>query len=131
MLVVRPPRCGNGGECTTPQVDDPRLRRSRVDRDGWIDWRGSTRTCREINSNGDPKTPGYAYAARGFAYWGRLTGEPWLMRKANAVYEFLTRHEGEGSFCWPKPSSTARAEQADRGGGTETLRGARLNDLLE
>jgi hypothetical protein len=105
--------------------------RPRVDRDGWIDWRGSTRTCRETNSNGNPKTPGYAFAIRAFAYWGRLTGSKGLLREANRMLDYLERHGGEASLCGPKQSARAQAAPDERRGGAETLGGARLEDLYE
>jgi hypothetical protein len=103
--------------------------RPRVKRDGWIDWRGSTRTCREQNSNGSPKSPGYAYAIRAFAYWGRLTGSPWLTRKSNLMYDYLETHGDEGSFCSRRKRAGAGSAGAERDRGT--LGGARLQDLYE
>ncbi len=105
--------------------------RPRIRKDGWIDWRGSTRTCREINSNGKPKTPGYAYAIRAFAYWGRLTGNRALTDEAKHMYAYLENIDGEASLCGPRQPSTARAERDDRDETPRTLGGARLNDLYE
>lgn len=59
----------------------------RVDEDGWIDWTDSTRACRELSSTGRPKTLGYPFTIRGFAYWGALRHRDPLL--VDAALRFL------------------------------------------
>jgi hypothetical protein len=75
---------------------------TRIDADGWIDWAGSTRACREISLvTGRPKTPGYDYSVRGFAYWGVHTGAAELVSKAEAAHVYAA---GPARLCGPKES---------------------------
>ncbi len=108
--------------------------RDRVAGNGYIRWRGSTRTCREINSNGRPKTPGYSGAIRGFAYWARLHGWPEVERQAHAMHEYARRHSD--ALCEGKLAMGSDGGDGDGGGGSdgaggEPLPQARVNDLLE
>lgn len=89
---------------------------SRIDRDGWIDWRGSTRTCRERNRYGERKTPGYGFAIRGFAYWGALTGNAGHSAKARRARSYLERRDGRRSLCSGKGPLAPRDRDDDGGG---------------
>lgn len=95
----------------------------RVDSDGYINWNGSTRTCVEIGSNGRPKSPGYSYAVRGFAYWGAFKQRPGLIDKAEAAQHYFETHEG--SICGRKQVGTASTADA------RASRGALVRDLFE
>ena len=89
----------------------------RIDADGWIDWNGSTRACREISvTTGRPKTPGYEFSIRGFAYWGALVGSRWRVRKAEAAHRYATQAE---DLCGPKETF---------GGEADGVAGARADD---
>lgn len=90
---------------------------NRVDEDGWIDWRGSTRTCRERNRYGERKTPGYGYAIRAFAYWGALTRNKEQSAKARRARSYLERRDGRRSLCGSKGPLAPRDRDDDRGGG--------------
>jgi len=96
----------------------------RIDSDGYIDWRGSTRTCSEIGSDGDAKSPGYPYAIRGFAYWGALTQDPAMVRKAEQMQYYLDHRSG-GSLCGRKRPFAASSSDAG------TSRRALFDDLFE
>ena len=64
----------------------------RIGDSGWIDWPGSTRACREISAvTGLPKTPGYDFAVRGFAYWGEHTGSEELVLEAQAAHAYAAQ----------------------------------------
>lgn len=95
----------------------------RVDSDGYINWNGSTRTCVELGSNGRPKSPGYTYAIRGFAYWGALQQRRGLIDEAERMHHYFTTHEG--SICGPKRVGTVSAAEAG------TSREAIVRDLIE
>lgn len=114
----------------------------RVDRDGWIDWRGSTRTCRERNTNGEPKTPGYGFAIRGFAYSGALTGRKGRLAEAKRAYGYLEQRKKGRSLCGPKGRIRRHGRDRRHGGdrardddprsqGIPLLDPLRLNDLYE
>lgn len=117
----------------------------RVARNGYIRWRGSSRACRELSSDGEPKTPGYHYAIRGFAYWGKLKRRPGLIRKARHMDRYSRRFGGR-ALCGKKRQVRSgrdgdRKRRRDRGGRgdgdglggllDETLPAARTSDLLE
>ncbi len=91
----------------------------RIDGDGWIDWHGSTRTCQESNTNGEPKTPGYHYAIRGFAYWGALTDRRQRSSEARRARSYLERRKSDGSLCGSKGKLRPRDKKdgGGRGGG--------------
>jgi len=73
---------------------------TRIDDDGWIDWRGSTRACLEISEvTGEPKTPAYESAVRGFAYWGGHTGREELVAEAEAAHAYAASGVRQ---CGPK-----------------------------
>jgi hypothetical protein len=115
----------------------------RVDRDGWIDWRGSTRACRErsgfcLEREGPArlKSPGYPNAIRGFAYWGALTGRDGQLARAQSMQRY---ERNADNLCGPKEtiataSSDQQVQQQDRS-REAPLRGlldpAEANDLLE
>lgn len=94
----------------------------RVDRDGYIRYRGSTRACRELSSSGRPKTPGYGYAIRGFGYWGVLQRREGLRREARRLHRYA-RQTGSSS-CGPKRRAVRRP------GGRRDGRGGLLDGLL-
>lgn len=96
----------------------------RIDGDGWIDWTGSTRTCVETNTNGKPKTPGYAYAIRGYAYWGARRQDDDLKRTAKRMQAYLDARSRDSSLCEPEEGSA----KAQSGGDERT---AALRDRLE
>jgi hypothetical protein len=108
----------------------------RVARNGYIRWRGSTRTCRERNSNGNPKTPGYAFAIRGFAYWGALKRRPGMLARARRINEY--ERAIDGRFCARKQrlssaerrSAASGADRAPGEGPTGTLSERQTDDLL-
>ena len=100
----------------------------RIDVDGWIDWSGSTRTCVESNTNGRPKTPGYAYAIRGYAYWGARRSKDDLVATAERAQAYLDGRSGDSSLCDPKaPSDEGSAKTQSAG----EERRAALRDRLE
>ena len=96
----------------------------RIDSDGYINWRGSTRACSEIGSDGDEKSPGYPYAIRGFAYWGALNENPALVREAERMQYYLDHRDG-GSLCGRKRPFAASSSDAG------TSRRALFDDLFE
>lgn len=102
---------------------------SRVAPDGWIDWTGSTRACRETNTNGKPKTPGYGFAIRGFAYWGARTGRQDWRATANSLLDYLDTHRSacEEPAVMGSRSSGASGEAGSAGGFERTV----VNDLFE
>lgn len=107
----------------------------RVDRDGWIDYRGSSRTCRERNTNGESKTPGYSYAIRGFAYWGALTHSKKHSKEARRAYSYLRHRQRGRSLCSSKGPVSRHRRHGRGGGGRDTpgtplLDSIGLNDLL-
>lgn len=83
----------------------------RVDRDGYIRWRGSTRACRERASDGELKTPGYPHAVRAFAYWGALNDRDGYIREARHLHRYS--NYARGRLCGPKVDEPRRR----RGGG--------------
>jgi hypothetical protein len=95
----------------------------RIDSNGYINWRGSTRTCSELASDGRPKTPGYHYAIRGFAYWGAYRGRPAMVRAAKRMQYYL-EHRSGGSLCSPKAPSAASSNEG-------TSRQGLFHDLFE
>lgn len=96
----------------------------RIDSDGYINWRGSTRACSEIGSDGDAKSPGYPYAIRGFAYWGALTEDSTMVSKAEQMQYYLDHRDG-GSLCGRKAPFAASSSDAG------TSRQALFADLFE
>ncbi len=73
---------------------------ARIRDSGWIEWPGSTRACREISLvTGRPKTPGYDYAVRGFAYWGEHTEAGGLVAEAEAAHAYAG---GASRLCGPE-----------------------------
>jgi hypothetical protein len=98
----------------------------RVAGNGYIRWQGSSRSCRERSSNGSAKTPGYAHAIRGLAYWARLQGRPGLMRDARDIHRYSTQVSGD-SLCGPKKKIRKGGNRGGGGGG----RGGGFDDLLE
>lgn len=105
----------------------------RVDTDGWIDWTGSTRACVELSSTGKPKSPGYPFTIRAFAYWGALNHRRAMLAEARSVKRYLDAFAG--SLCEPKQSfstSQMRAQgQAPEQRVGEALSPTRAQDLLE
>lgn len=99
----------------------------RVAGNGYIRWQGSSRSCRERSSNGSAKTPGYAHAIRGFAYWAALEGRPRLMQDARRMHRYSTQVGGD-SLCGPKKN--VRRGGGNRGGGRGGGGGG-FDDLLE
>jgi hypothetical protein len=88
----------------------------RVARNGYIKWRGSSRTCRELNSNGNPKSPGYPFAVRSFAYWGALKTRPGYIRRAQSIHRYSRLAPGD-SLCTKKKKiePPRRRKGRDRG----------------
>ncbi len=86
----------------------------RVDRDGYIHWRGSTRACRERSGDGDLKTPGYPHAVRAFAYWGALKGRDGYIDEARHLNRYS--NYARGRLCGPKVDEP-RKRRGGRGGG--------------
>ena len=66
----------------------------RVDRDGYINWRGSTRACRERSSTGRLKTPGYPFTVRGFAHSRALNRREALVEQAKRAHRSAKRVSG-------------------------------------
>ena len=97
---------------------------TRVTADGWIDWTGSTRACRELNTNGEPKTPGYGFAIRGFAYWGTKAGSDTRLATADSLLNYFQTHGGR---C-DAPVSGAQSNKAP---STRSFGEAVVDDLSE
>lgn len=72
----------------------------RVASNGYIRWRGSTRACRELNSFGNLKTPGYGFAIRGFAYGAFLMSRSDHLERARRIDHYAHLAGGEG-LCGP------------------------------
>ena len=104
----------------------------RVDRDGYIHWRGSTRACRERASDGDLKSPGYPYAVRAFAYWGALKGRDGYLDEARHLHRYS--NYASGRLCGPKVDEPRkrRKGRGGRGGGGDGGGGpvSKLPDIL-
>jgi hypothetical protein len=115
----------------------------RVAGNGYIKWRGSSRACRELNSNGNPKTPGYAFAVRGFAYWGALNRREGLIKTARSIDRYAHYAPGDTLCTSKKKIKPRRKRGRDRGGRggdgggpgggliDRLLDPVRQNDLLE
>jgi hypothetical protein len=109
----------------------------RVMANGYIKWRGSSRTCRELNSLGNPKTPGYAFAVRGYAYWGAYKGQGGLLERARRIDRYASATGG--SPCGPmrritgaeRQAADASRHKAAGEGPVGTLSRRQTNDLLE
>lgn len=101
----------------------------RIDGDGWIDWPGSSRTCVESNTNGRLKSPGYAYAIRGYAYWGARRSKDDLVATAKRMQAYLDGRSPDSSLCEPKAPEEEGSAKAQSSGGEE--RRAALRDRLE
>jgi hypothetical protein len=77
----------------------------RIRASGWIDWVGSTRACREISLvTGRPKTPGYDFTVRGFAYWGEQQHVPAFTEEATAAHSYAAQAL---ALCGPEAAPTA------------------------
>lgn len=103
----------------------------RIDDDGWINWYGSTRACREISpTSGKPKSPGYAFSIRGFAYWGVFRGRPALVNEAESAHRYAARAE---DLCGPKEeeAAVAGAQAGTPEDGAEALRSRLARDRYE
>ena len=87
----------------------------RVDRDGYIQWRGSTRACRELASDGDLKSPGYPFAVRAFAYWGALNGRDGYIEVARHLNRYS--NYASGKLCGPKVDEPRKRRKGRAGGG--------------
>jgi len=102
-----------GGGLSSDVVDmiDSGLRwmKPRIDEDGYIDPGNSTRSCVEDNTNGEPKTPGYNFAIRGFAYWGALYDRGKLSERADRMLAYLRSRANDESLCGPKSQSAGKA----------------------
>jgi hypothetical protein len=125
------PRSGLAPRVTTMISQGLRWMAPRIDTDGWIDWYGSTRACREVSgTTGKPKTPGYAFSVRGFAYWGAFVNEPSLVHEAEAVHRYADRAE---ELCGPKETvfSGSRASAGAQVSGSEGLDSKQASDLYE
>jgi hypothetical protein len=87
----------------------------KIDGDGWINPRGSTRACKERSGfcleggeKGQVKSPGYDNAIRSFAYWGALKERERLLALARA----MQRYERNASdLCGPKESFAAAGQE--------------------
>lgn len=99
----------------------------RVDRDGYIRWRGSTRACRERSSDGELKTPGYPHAVRAFAYWGALKGRDGYIDEARHLNRYSS-YAG-GRLCGPKVDEPRKRRKGRRRGGGGDAGGGPVPEL--
>ena len=99
----------------------------RVDRDGYIHWRGSTRACRERASDGDLKSPGYPFAVRAFAYWGALKGRDGYIEVARHLNRYS--NYASGRLCGSKVDEPRKRRKGRAGGAGGGSGGGPLPDL--
>ncbi len=104
----------------------------RIEADGRIDWTGSTRTCVEKNTSGRPKTPGYSYAIRGFAYWGALQERKELIADAERLRDYLDSRTAAESLCdSPSEVTAAKSGEEPEARSFKSTDGAPFTDLYE